>query len=204
MKQNEYPPLGRFHNISTRTIYNDLHGFIITQKAHHRANEEFYSAMSCSKQYEAERAIQHYTKSLEMHPQMDAAYYNRGLTYAAIGEYDRAIKDYDIVINRNSEDAHAYNERGEVLLYQGEFDKAIKDYNTAIKLEPDSGYFYLNRSKAWLYLQEWKKAKSDLTSARENGFNSIGLFHNDYESIEDFEQKNNVKLPEDLAVMLWE
>ena len=196
--------LRRFHNISTRTIYNDLHGFIITQNVHHSANEEFYSALICGKQYEDERAIQHYTNALEMNPQMDAAYYNRGLTYAAIGEYDKAIKDYDIVINRNSEDADAYNERGEVLLYQGEYDKAIKDYNTAIKLKPDYGFFYLNRSKAWLYLQEWKKAESDLTSARENGFNSIGLFYNDYLSIEDFEQKNNVKLPEDLAVMLWE
>lgn len=194
--------LRKYHNISTKTIYNDLHGFIRTQNIHHRANEEFYSALICGKQHEDERAIDHYTNALEMNPQMDSAYYNRGLAYAGIGEYDKAIEDYDIVINRNSEDAHAYNNRGDALLSQGKFNKAIKDYNTAIKLKPDYGFFYLNRSKAWLYLQEWEKARWDLTSARESGFNSIGLFHNDYQSIEDFEQKNNVQLPEDIAAML--
>ena len=196
--------LRKYHNISTKTIYNDLHGFIRTQNIHHRANEEFYSALICGKQHKDERAIDHYTNALEMNPQMDSAYYNRGLAYARIGEFDKAIEDYNIVINRNSEDAHAYNERGEVLLYQGEFNKAIKDYTMAIKLKPDYGFFYLNRSKAWLNLQDWKRAKSDLTIARKNGFNSIGLFHKDYESVEDFEQKNNVSLPEDLAAMLWQ
>ncbi|MDD9973181.1 MAG: tetratricopeptide repeat protein [Candidatus Poribacteria bacterium] len=194
--------LRKYHNISTKTIYNDLHGFIRTQNIHHRANEEFYSALICGKQHEDAKAINHYTNALEMNPQMDSAYYNRGLAYAGMGEYDKAIEDYDIVINRNSEDAHAYNNRGDALLYQGKFNKAIKDYNTAIKLKPDYGFFYLNRSKAWLYLQEWKKAKSDLTSARENGFNSIGLFHNDYESVADFEEKNNIQLPKDITAML--
>ncbi len=161
--------LRKYHNISTKTIYNDLHGFIRTQNIHHGANEEFYSALICGKQHDDERAINHYTNALEMNPQMDSAYYNRGLAFAGIGEYDKAIEDYNIVINRNSEDAHAYNERGKVLLYQGEFDRAIKDYNTAIKLEPDCGHFYLDRGKVWLHLQEWDKVIEDLTDAWHKG-----------------------------------
>ncbi len=194
--------LRKYHNITTKTIYNDLHGFIRTQNIHHRANNEFYSALISGKQSDDEKAIHHYTNALEMNPQMDAAHYNRGLTYASIGEYDKAIEDFNIVINRNSEDAHAYNKRAELLLYQDEFDKAIEDYNRAIELEPDSGFFYLKRSNAWLHLHEWEKVKLDLTSAKENGFNNVGIFFYDYKSIEDFEEKNNVKLPEDLATML--
>jgi tetratricopeptide (TPR) repeat protein len=161
--------LRRYLDISTKTIYNDLHGFIRTQRIHHRANEEFYSALICGKRGEDNKTINHYTKALEMNPQMDSAYYNRGLTYAGIGEFDKAIKDYNIVINRNSEDAVAYNSRGDAFLDQGKFNKAIEDYDTAIKLKPDYGFFYFSRGKAWLHLRKWDKVVEDLTDAWNKG-----------------------------------
>ena len=55
---------------------------------------------------------------------------------------------------------------------------------------------------ALLHLQDWEKVKADLTIARNMGENIITLFHDSYSSIEDFEQKHNVKLPEDIAAML--
>ena len=51
-------------------------------------------------------------------------------------------------------------------------------------------------------LSEWEKAKSDLMIAKERGIDIIASFRNDYESMEDFEQKNNVKLPEEFATIL--
>ena len=44
-----------------------------------------------------------------------------------------------------------------------------------------------------LHLKKWEKAKEDLTIAKNMGENIIVLFHNSYSSIEDFEQKHNVK-----------
>ena len=59
-----------------------------------------------------------------------------------------------------------------------------------------------NRSMALLQAQEWEKAKSDLMIARNMGVNIIALFQNYYASVDDFEQKHGVKLPEDIAAML--
>ena len=39
-------------------------------------------------------------------------------------------------------------------------------------------------------------------TARNKGLDIIASFRNDYENAEDFEQNNNMKLPEDIAEML--
>ena len=193
--------LRKYHNISAKTIYNDLHGFIRKQRIHHSAYEEFYNALICGKQREDRKAIEHYTKALELNPQMDSAYYNRGLAYADIGEFDKAIEDYSTIINQNSGDAGAYSSRGEAYLCKGEYDKAIKDYSETIELKPDYAFFYLNRGKAWLHVQKWDKAIKDLTDAWNIGRVPI--------SVADFAQLPEAiatmliqRLPEDLAVVL--
>ena len=53
-----------------------------------------------------------------------------------------------------------------------------------------------------MHLKDWEKAKSDLMIAKEKGIDIIAAFRNEYESVADFEQRNNVKLPEDIAAML--
>ena len=53
-----------------------------------------------------------------------------------------------------------------------------------------------------LHLQEWREAKSDLTTAQNMGADIIADFHNDYASVEEFEQKTGIQLPEDIAALL--
>ena len=71
-----------------------------------------------------------------------------------------------------------------------------------IELKPDYADAYCNRGETWLHLKEWGKARADLTAARDMGLDIIASFHNDYESVPDFEQKNGLKLPADIAEML--
>ena len=42
----------------------------------------------------------------------------------------------------------------------------------------------------------------DLTVAKDLGMDIIALFHNDYENVETYEQRNRVKLPADIVEML--
>ena len=67
---------------------------------------------------------------------------------------------------------------------------------------PQSTGDYYNPGEAWLHLGEWDKAKTDLMTARDMGVDIIAAFHYFYESIADFEGRNGVKLPADLAAML--
>ena len=102
----------------------------------------------------------------------------------------------------NSNFADTYNNRGVVYIRMGEVKRAIEDYNKAIQLKPDSTDAYCNRGEAWLHLQEWDKAKADLTAAKNMGLDIIASFHNEYASVENFEQATGIQLPTDITVLL--
>ena len=117
-------------------------------------------------------------------------------------EYENAIKYFTEAIRLKPDLANAYFNRGVTYAFRGEFDDAIKDFCEAIQIKPDFAEAYYNRATALLHLKEWAKAKSDLTTAKNMEIDIIASFRNDYKSVTDFEQKHNVKLPEDIAAML--
>lgn len=151
---------------------------------------------------EAKEYIKLYTASLTFNPKIVEDYIKRGNAYSYIGEHDKAIADYDRAIKLKPNYAEAYYHRGVAYDRKREYHKAIKDYNEVLKREPDYAEAYSARGGIWLHLKEWKKAKADLSFARDSGMDIIASFHNDYESVADFEQKNDIQLPEDLAAML--
>ena len=155
-----------------------------------------------SKQGEYERAIQHYNTVIKLRPDFSEAYNNRGIAYSDKDDLDKAIKDFDTAIALDPNDAKVYSNLGAVYLRKGNFDRAIENHNMAIKLDPGFAGFYSNRGEAWLPLKQWKKARADLTFAKNAGVDIVASFHNDYESVEDFEQRNGVQLPEDIKAML--
>ena len=148
------------------------------------------------------RAIQDFSKSIELTPRLAVPYNNRGTAYCCEGEYDCAIVDLNKAIQLKPDYAEAYYNRGLAYYKKNDFDLAIEDYTKAIELQPKLADAYANRGEVWLRLEEWDKARADLTTASEKGNDIIASFHNEYESVEAYERRNRVKLPEDIATML--
>ena len=151
---------------------------------------------------EFDNAIRDYNAAIRLNPDDADTYNNRGNVYHEKEELDNAIRNYTEAIKRKPDDADPYNNRGVSYFKKGEFDNAIKDFDKTIQLQPDLVEPYYNRGEAWLHLQEWEKAKSDLRTAKDMGADIISTFHNDYASVEDFQQKTGVQLPEDIAALL--
>ena len=181
-------------------------------------------------------AIQDYNKAIELEPGIAKAYSNRGVTYAEKGDFEFALADFNKAIELDPNDAMANSNRGGIHLFKGDFELALTDFNTAIELDPDNATNYSNRGNAYLFkgdlelsladydevlklspesvdvyftrgiirlrLQEWEIAKKDLTQAKNLGMDIAAVFHNDYESVADYEQKNDLQLPGDIAAML--
>ena len=147
-------------------------------------------------------AIEDYVKAIELNPDYVDAHYNRGGAYVNKGDYDRAIEDYTKAIELNPDYADAYKNRGFAYSGKGDYNCAIENYTRAIKLNPDLTEVYAGRGVAWLHLKEWEKVRTDLMAARNMGADIIAVFQTFYGSVPDFERKNGVKLPEDLAAML--
>ena len=159
-------------------------------------------AVAYGKKGDFDSAIQNCDEAIKLKPDYASPYSNRGKAYAAKDDFDRAIIDYNKAIELNPEYAAAYNNRGLAYVKRGDFDAAMEDLSKAITLNPAYAEAYYNRGEAWLHLSEWENAQADLTTAREMGFEIAAFFHNDYESVADFEAKHGVKVPEDIAALL--
>ena len=210
-KQDILTSLDKISGITEANIYPDFDGFARL----HAHNEPYIEpdpqdylqrGIEAHQNDNPDDAIAYYTEVIRLDPTdtsiVSMAYYNRGVAYDGKNEVDLAIQDYGQTIQRNPNFADAYNNRGYAYNQKGEIDLAIKDYNQAIQLKHDVILFYNNRSMALLRAQEWEKAKSDLTIARNMGEDIVALFHNAFSSVKDFEEKHNLKLPEDIAALL--
>ena len=149
-----------------------------------------------------DRAIDEYTKAMELKLDYANAYNNRGVAYYNKGDYEKAIVDFNRAIELRPNDAKTYFGRGDAYADDGEFDKAINDYEKALELNPGFALVYYKRGVMWLRLRQWDDARADLTNARNMGADIITVFRQGYENVSDFEQKNGVELPADLAEML--
>ncbi|MBT9438251.1 MAG: tetratricopeptide repeat protein, partial [Desulfobacterales bacterium] len=82
------------------------------------------------------------------------AYYNRGVAYAFLNQYERAIEDYNKAIALDPNNAEAYNNRGVAYAFLNQYERAIADYNKAIALDPNFAMAYDNREIARSKLEE--------------------------------------------------
>ena len=209
--------LQNYNGISARSIYNDLHGYIRIQARESNAVGEFNEGVSrmsemkdASTREEKHRlsneAMAHFNEAVRINPYFASAYMNRSSVYLSMDDRDRAIKDLGNAIEADPYRAEAYEFRGS-LYYWGnekkdELEHVIQDLNKAIQLQLNPKSFCL-RAWTWLRLEEWEKAKSDLETMQsiDSEF-TTSIFYANYKSIEDFEQRYDVQLPDDIKTIL--
>ena len=175
-KQSMLQHLRKFHGISTETIYNDLHGFIRNQDIHGDVYTHFCRGIaygdrgdeatdSKEKQKEYKEATTHYTKAIKLKSDFPEAYYNRGITYCYIKEFDLAIKDFNMALALNPDDSGSYNNRGLTYMEKGDFDTAIKNFDTAIQLKPNDATAYNNRGLTYMEKGDFDTAIKNFDTA---------------------------------------
>ena len=129
------------------------------------------------------KAIEYYTKAIELNPKLAFAYYNRGNAYHVLHEYREAIDDFTKAIQLNSKYILVYFFRSFIYDKLGEYQKAIDDLTKAIKLRSGiktevaielgevasrikPALLYYRRGQIYEKLNEHKKAKNDFETAK--------------------------------------
>ena len=208
--------LQKYSGISARSIYNDLHGYIRIQARESNAVGEFYEGVSCMSEMDkasipeekhrlSNEAIAHFNETLRINPYFASAYINRSSIYLSMDDRDSAIKDLGNAIDADPYRAGAYATRGSVY-YWGENGEeklahVIQDLNKAVQLGVGPKFQCL-RAWTWLRLEEWEEAKSDFAFMQSLNYDFMGMFYDRYKSVEDFEQRYDVQLPQDIVSLL--
>jgi tetratricopeptide (TPR) repeat protein len=118
-------------------------------------------------------------------------YYNRGVCYNELKDFDKALADYSIAIKLNLKLAEAYNNRGNVYSKQKAYDKALADFSKAIELNPNFAEAYYNRGNVYHNRKDYDKALVDYTKAIElnkeyaEPYNNRGVV---YKELKDFDK----------------
>ena len=194
------------HGISAETIYNDLYGLIQHQQIHRKAYNRLYEGTALSARDEYQYAIERYTKCIRRNPQMRLAYFKRAEAYHELDDYDGAIPDYQRALSFDPRDDQAHHNLGVIFLEQRKYAEAIEEFNQALQVRYDRHAHYY-RFEAWLLMGDWEQAKHAATQTNdpegEMTWDIIAeLMREYYESVSDFEQQHQIRLPDDIAETL--
>lgn len=85
---------------------------------------------------EYEQAIESFSRAIELEPDFDEAFQERGNCHAALGQYAQALSDYARVIVLMPNYGRPYYQRALVYLAQGKPDAALSDLKVAVGLMP--------------------------------------------------------------------
>jgi len=70
-------------------------------------------------------------------PNAPAPYNGRGLSYAALGDWDNAFDDFNAAIRLDSNIAESWSNQAMVYEHRGEKKKAYASYTKAVTLDPN-------------------------------------------------------------------
>jgi tetratricopeptide (TPR) repeat protein len=81
-----------------------------------------------------ERAIEDYSRAIELQPSLVAAYNNRGIVYTAMGELEEANTDFERAIELDPNNMAGYNNRAVYQVISGDLSGAASTLNSAIEI----------------------------------------------------------------------
>ena len=143
--------LRKFQDISTESIYNDLHGYIKhrDRRSSREANlprifadyilEDIESGNISTEESpeQLQSAIEYCTTRIQYAPYEVETYVKQGKCYLLKTQFDCAIESFCKALMLEPDYAIAYSNRGTVYGRKGELDNAITDFDKAIELKPD-------------------------------------------------------------------
>lgn len=121
-----------------------------------------------SRKREFDRAINDFSKAIEIDPDKAIYYFNRAIALFELGapqrrsmEIERAVEDYTSAIERDPGYATAINNRGFAYATLKQHDRAIEDYDRAIEIDPKhiSAYYY--RGLSCMAIKDYDCARRD-------------------------------------------
>jgi tetratricopeptide (TPR) repeat protein len=92
-------------------------------------------------------------------------YYDRGIAYAQVGEFDKAIAEFTEAIRRDPNYLFAYNNRANCYAAKGDHDMAVAEFTQIIRLDHKYADGYYNRANSYASRGEHDKAIADYTEA---------------------------------------
>jgi Tfp pilus assembly protein PilF len=111
-----------------------------------------------------DKALEDFNKAIDINPNYQRAYDNRGYLYLDLGEYESAINDFQKAIQLDEKHLDAHIGLSIVFFRQKRIEQAKMYYQKAIGIEPLSkeGADALEREKGYFYTTSQKQTINEI------------------------------------------
>ena len=220
--------LEKYHGLSTKGIYNDIHGFIRSYNIYpdpyrkllegQNCFENVFSAKKREEQLQwCEKAIEIFNGILDSNRDLPEAYLNRGWVHFRLGEYydkqndaseedtvdshgfyHKAVKDCTEAINQDCDYGEAYATRGKAYNSMREFHRALEDFDRTKSLRVEDEEVDADRCVSLMQLRKWEELKESLAELKKRAQNINAWL----KSLDEQAKREGLELREDIKAML--
>ena len=110
------------------------------------------------------KALQDYTKVVELNPLDGASYAERAYIYQELNQFTKSLQDYTKAIALDPTNIDFYYDRAELHEELKQYRKALKDYAKAIDLQPKELPLYYRRAGIYKDLKQYRRAIQEFTT----------------------------------------
>ena len=112
------------------------------------------------------KAIECFTKAIEIDPKHAEAYDYRGYCYYRMVQYEEALADFEMALKLGSKFSEVgYYYMGNTYHEMENYEEAIKSFTKAIEINPEEADYYYDRGSSYYELKLFKKAEADFKEA---------------------------------------
>ena len=186
-------------DISERTLFMDIHGFSMVNKAEspvHQIEDPHYYFFLGNQSYQQSdypQAIAGYDKCIELEPQVSETYFFRGNAKAEMKNYEGAIQDYNLALRPENRPllnlpsniripfnpilSMIYFNRGNIKAELDDNNAALADYDDALQSDPQLQHSaaLFNRANIKVILHRYENAIEDYNKAIRRGVTNAYL-----------------------------
>lgn len=114
-----------------------------------------------------DKALKDFTSCILMNPDMEVAYFWRGMVNASRENYQAALDDFTRAADLYPGYQEAYYQQGLALINMGQNDEAVQAFDLAISLDPDDPRSYVGKGLAFQNIDRLEKAIKNFDHAIE-------------------------------------
>ena len=183
-------------DVSDRTLFMDIHGFSVANKAgsplYKIEDPNYYYSLGNQsyQQGDYSQAITNYDKCISLAQDVSQTYFLRGNAKAEVRNYPDAKQDYDLAIHHKDRPFHnldpntrilfnpilwmVYCNRGNIRAELKDYEGALKDYDEALRLSPQcqDPIAFFNRANVSVILRRFENAIEDYNKAIALGYSN--------------------------------
>ena len=113
------------------------------------------------------RALASHDRAIEFDPDRYDLYWERGVTWLELNNYDGAITNFEACLERKIDFANAHLGLGMAWRGKGDYVEALLHHDEALRLNPRSAWFYNERARTHEKKGDRRSAEADFAKARE-------------------------------------